>query len=329
MIEYVVFSDLHMYKNFSRSYMRDDGLTSWVLNQIKVIDQIKEYGTLNNINMIIFNGDLFEERSRIPQDLYNLTWDKFKELSKSFNIIMNTGNHDKTKISNNSLRPFSDIVTVVTESRDFEFGSTLLRIIPHGKISEDNLTMPDKHVKCILFIHEDINGLKYGKNDYKSQSPLDPELFKSWNSVVNGHIHTPQMLGSNILNIGSCMKHDFGDGEDDERYFYHFKDEKIIKQIEVDCPNFISINGLSNRIKNKMLEDSYNYYRVDISPEELSDSIFKRFNVSPNIVKQNEMRENRLSGTKTIEEEMIEYIRLSESKLDTNKLLEIGEELLC
>lgn len=321
----LVFSDLHMYNNFSRSYMLETGMTLWVQNQMKVVDQIKEYGISNKIHMMIFNGDLFEERSRIPQDLYNLTWDKFNELSKHFTIIMNTGNHDKTKITNNSLRPFSSIATIATEPIDFTSEDTIIRIIPYGMVNDESLKVPDTKHNKILFTHEDINGLTYGHNDCKSQAPLKKELFKDWGLVVNGHIHTPQKMG-NIYNIGSCMKHEFGDESD--RGFIHINNLNI-KTIKTESPDFIKIEGLSTRIKNEILKDDYNFYRIDISPSELSDTIFTKYNIFPNIIKQNEIKEGRLNNTTTLEDEIDKYIQLSETNLDKNKLKRIGMELIC
>jgi len=318
-MEYVVFSDIHMYKNVSRSYFREDGITSWTRNQIQVLNQIFDYVHDNNIGLVICNGDIFHEKNHIPQDLYNLVWNYFKERSKITEIIFNTGNHDyHNKELSSSLRPFSDIVRVVIYP---QYITKNFYMIPHGKVL-DMVEIPHADV---LFTHEDIQGMNYGQNDYTSQSPLKQDLFKDFKLVINGHIHTPQTF-HNILNIGSCMKHDFGDFGD--RYFYHLNNDKIVKQIKVTCPDFISINGLSTRIKNTILNNKYDYFRIDISPEELSDEVFKQYNIFPNTIKQNTIKENRLGNAITIEDEIKKYIELSKTKLNKDKLLEIGKELV-
>ena len=321
-MKFLVFSDLHMYKNPSKSYTLENGMSSWVAHQLDVVDQVFNYTIKNDITHIFFNGDTFEQKNYIPQDLYNQTWGWFEHWKrKGFNIVFNTGNHDFHSKVSSSLKPFSSICTVVTEPRDFEFGDTLIRVLPFGQVS-GNLKRPDAKT-CILFTHEDISGLKYGKHEYVSSSKYKKQLFGDWDLVFNGHIHKAQKLG-NIINCGSCMRQDFG--ETDRKYFYHYEDGEV-KDIEIQCPEFILIDGFSKRIRGKIEKDNYNFYRIDIGSEELSDPIFKQYNVFPNVVKTKKKRE-RLVKQESIEEEIEKYIEITETELDVNKLKVIGKELL-
>ena len=223
-----------------------------------------------------------------------------------------------------SLRPFSAVATVVTEPSLHQIGNGMLKIIPYG-MTGDNLSLPKElfSKNNILVTHEDIAGLKLGPLDYKSGSPLKKEIFGDWTYVLNGHIHKPQTVG-NIINVGSCMQQDFSE-IDEEKRFVHYKDGDIIS-IPLDHPKFFSFDGLNDKLK-KMIEiDDRNFYRIDIDSKLLSDSIFKKFNVFPNLVKS-EKREIRLKEKLTDEEELEEYIKLFNKELDKEKLLKVGKEL--
>jgi DNA repair exonuclease SbcCD nuclease subunit len=327
-MEFIAFSDLHMYKNHSKSYIIENGMTSWMHAQFKVLNQIFDYGYKYKIKDIIFGGDLFEQKNYIPQDLYNTTWNYFKYRTNlkpddfQFDMIFNTGNHDFHSKVSSSLNPFSDIVKVITEPTDLVWEETLIRFIPYG-MTNNKLTPPDgPWNNHILFTHEDIAGLTYGSTGYVSGAPLKQQIFGDWDYIFNGHIHTAQRSGK-VLNMGSVMNHDFG--HTTKKYFYHFKKGEI-KKIEIKCPEFIILEGFSKKIREKLEEDNYNFYRIDVEPEALTDPIFKKYNIFSNIIKRKK-KEFRFKKIETMEAEINKYIELSNTDLDKNKLEEIGKEL--
>jgi len=323
-LNFVTYGDIQYYTNPSKSYTRPDGMNSWLWEQIQVTHQIFSYAKDNNINLVIFNGDLFEIKNRIDFDTLNIVWSLYREYSKSFDIIMNTGNHDFYSLDRrkSSLLPFSDNVRVVCEPEDLKYDSTLIRIIPYGMV-EGNLSIPKGFNKTILFTHEDIAGLKLGPSDYTSGAKLKSQIFGSWDIVFNSHIHKPQTLG-NIVNIGSPMAQDFGEIDDVKR-FIHYKDGEVIS-VPTACPRFFTFSGLNDKIKKTIMGDSRNFYRIDVDSRLLSDPVFKKFNVSVGEIKVKE-REVRLKKNLRKGDELKEYIKISKPKLDYSRLLKVGEEL--
>lgn len=311
---FVMFSDLHAQKNLSKSYIREDGISSWTWNQIKILDQVFDYARENQVATVIHNGDLFHEKNRIPQDLYNLIWEYFNDKSEDFEIILNCGNHDLfTLTQKSSLKPFSSICTIIsvpTEYRGIQF-------VPHGF----DIPAPTYSWICT---HEDIAGLQYGPNDRESDSKLDPIFLSEWELVFNGHIHRPQEL-ANIVNIGSPMITDWGEANEQKR-FIHLKDNKLYS-IPIDGPKFIALPYIDDVVKKKIEDNETDFFRFDVSVEEISDPIFNKWNVGYRITKTKE-REIRL-----IEEDdegllLDKYINIADTNLDKDKLLEIGKELL-
>ena len=320
--KFIVFSDIHFYKNISKSYIKSNGISSWFDTQVQIVNDIFDFAKENGINTIIHNGDLLEEKSRIPQDLYNAVWELFRNYSKDFRIIFNSGNHDLLTLSRqSSLKPFSDIVEVVVQPKDFKFEDTFIRIIPFGMVG-DNLDATSLNYKHkILFLHEDIDSLIYGYNDFKSKSRLKMEYLSSWDIVFNGHIHKPQDIG-NIINIGSPMLQDWGEAEEVKRFIIF--DKGKITHIKTKCPKFIEVQSISDI--HSIKEDNYNYYRINVNSSELSNPIFKKYNVTYKLSKNKE-KVARMESTLSEEDKLKWYIKEKGGHLDLDKLLQIGINL--
>lgn len=331
MCEFILFADMQFYKNPRKSYLRPDGISSWTYEQMKILDQIVKYAHEHQVRDIFHNGDLFQEKNRIPQDLYNGIWSIFRDLNRQgFRITLNTGNHDMYLHTNDSsLKPFTDICKIITAPEDMVFGRTQIRIIPWSMTQENLQPLPKDEYKLdthILLTHEEIAGLKVGPLDYELGSKLKSQIFGDWDIVFNGHVHKPQEY-KNIINIGSPMVQDWGEAGEEKR-FIHYKNGEV-KSIPTDCPKFIYVDGLSERIMKKVRGDFRNYYKIDIDSEEIDVDIFKKFNVVPNITKSKK-REVRMKPAISKIDELREYIRLAgtPAKLDRTKLLAIGKKLL-
>lgn len=330
MVEFIVFSDIHFYQNANKSRILENSRYSWFQQQLDIVEHdIFGYAKKNNVDTVFFGGDLFEDKNRISQNVYNDVWDLFEKLSKDFRIILNIGNHDIYNIKfDSSLKPFSNIVEVVSYPKDFEIGNSLMRVIPFGLADGDSLKLPadKKYDRVMLLTHEDISGLKWSAYNkaFLTSTPLKREIFGDWDIVFNGHIHYPQDL-KNIVNIGSCMRHDFGEADDKKR-FIHYKDGKI-KSIDIECPNFYTFDGLNDKIKRLMLADDINFYRVNADSSMLGDEVFQKFNVFVGIVK-NEEREVRLQEAENDDEILQKYIDISETTLNKDKLYSTGKELM-
>lgn len=326
-MEFIVFSDIHFSMNRRCSYILPDGRSSWLVTQLDLVEQIFDYARENNIEFVFFDGDLFEDKSKIDTTVYNAVWELFANLvTDGFKIFFNTGNHDiYTQNRRSSLMPFSDIVAVITQPEDFPDHNYLIRIIPYG-MTEGNLKVDKttEYDKYILFTHENIAGLKLGPTDYVGQSNLKPILFSRWDYVFNGHIHKPQIL-KNVYNVGSPMQQDFGEAGE-EKGFLHYKDGEIIR-VPLDSPKFITVSGFSPKLEKKISKNDRDFFRVDIESSELSNPIFEKHNVFHNIVKS-EKREIRLKEVMSEDEELKEYINTTKTELDKKKLFNIGKEII-
>lgn len=317
----VIFSDIQFCKKLHQSYITESGLPSWTMLQTEAVQSIFRYCRENEIKVIIFNGDLFEEKTRIPQDLYNFVWQLFYDVKDEFILIFNTGNHDLFTITGkSSLKPFTPFINIISEPTDVELQDSIMRIIPYGQI-KGNLKLPNnpQNKSLCLATHEDISGLTYGAHDYQSSTRLKPIIFADWDYVFNGHIHKPQEL-NNIINIGSSIQQSFSE-EGEQKSFIHLKN-KTYNRIELNVVEFKTLESI------EIAEiDDKNFFRIKISAEESSDPIFKNYNVSPYVVKSKE-REIRLKTGSTEKEDIKTYVDITETNLDKKKLIKLGKEIL-
>jgi len=189
----------------------------------------------------------------------------------------------------------------------------------------DTSLAPDPaYSRHVLFIHEDVRGAEYGNIGTVSKVELSVEVFKDWDIVFNGHIHKPQTY-DNIVMIGSPIITDWGEAGEEKR-FLHFKDGEI-HSIAINCPKFITLPGLSERIKKSLMQNSRDFFRVEISSEELSDPIFKRYNIFPYITKTSK-RELRLKDNDSIEDDIDQYLSITKTKLDKEIIKSVGLEII-
>lgn len=320
-MKFIAFSDMHFYRNSAKSYVRSDGLTSWFYEQVRLCREIFDFALTNNVKTVIHNGDLFEEKNNINQVVYNVVWELFREYyEKGLLIYLNTGNHDLSTLSDQSitLKPFSSVATVITD----EYSICNIRIVPFGKLSEYTLKTDSKE-SFILFTHEVIEGLSWGTTEHPRTSPskYDRSMFSKWTYVFNGHIHKPQIILPNIINIGSPMPHDFGEVDDDKHFIFY--DEGEVKFIAPDYQKMYHLKELDTSLINDR-----DLFWIDIDEGEINNPIFDRWNVIRNTVKRSSKRVFRLKDAKSDKDIIEEYINLKGPNLDREKLLKIGIEII-
>lgn len=307
MNEFIVFSDPHYHVNQNKSYTNSNGISSWLQTQIDITTDIFEYAMVNDVKTVICNGDLFEEKNRINSGIYNIIWELYRKYSDTLNIILNTGNHDIFKQNHDSsLLPFSDIVTIITKPTTIDN----IKIIPYG-MTENELDSDE----TILFLHEEIEGII----NFDSDKLIKLRDISNYKMVFNGHIHAPLDI-HNIINIGSICPQNWGEANDKKR-FIHYKDGKI-KSVLINHPKWNMVDDIPDEINND------EFYRINISSDELINPIFKLYNVFPNITKMRD-RKSRLRQTGNTKDEVLQYIDIVDTEhLDSDRLFKVGMELL-
>jgi len=316
-----IFSDIQFHLNKNKSIMLEDRRSSWFKLQLDITRGILEEAVKAKVDYVLHNGDLFEDKDKIDVVVYNEVFSLFSEFKeKGLKFIFNVGNHDKLSVLLSSLKPFSVLGEVCSHTRDFEFESERLRVIPYGQVI-GNLSIPDTSKKNILATHEDISELTLGPLDFKSKSRLKKQIFTNWDIVFNGHIHKPQTL-DNIVNIGSPLIQDWGEKGENKRYIIYNSDSGI-KSVPIKGPKFITLETLTEEDIARIKADDFNFYKIKIDSSLVDKTLLDKHNIFP-IIQKKEERERRMDEALSIEDSIKWYVGDSDTELDKAELQSLG-----
>ena len=221
--------DVHISKTSSIVTGKGNKYTKRLENCIETLNWFEKMSKEKGCEMEIFLGDVFDAPNidaEIITALNDIQWNK---TPKKFIC----GNHEmgSNDLVFNSLNVLSHIGEVITEPKiDGVFGSELI-YLPYilenkrkpmeqyinetrEKTYKDTFTTQEvKNV--IMFSHNDIKGLQYGKMVSKIGFEIE-EYERFADKIINGHIHNQCQVGEKIINIGNITGQSFN--EDAEKY---------------------------------------------------------------------------------------------------------------
>ena len=187
------------------------------------------YASANNnieiVKEIVWLGDIFDSPT-VPHS-YIARFIKYLDKWKFVNHYILKGNHDGEPDSKRG-SPLLEIeasgsATVLWEPTVLPMGL----MVPYT--TQEKL---DAIKECcpLIFTHTDIIGATPGLEKEMSRgSPcvLPEKLMKGRCVVFSGHIHKPQVLNTNILIVGSVLKCDLSEKDDNKIYLRQKEDGKL------------------------------------------------------------------------------------------------------
>jgi len=256
----VVFSDIH-----SHNYKKFDQDGSRLKNTLNVFDDVWKFAHKNNIQVVLFGGDLYDQQKVLPTVVVNAVVAKVKELAESYPDIVCyavTGNHDqatKSLYGQPAVSALRHLQTVVPNNFKVidDSGVTLGdRLILHGipyyeypehfrKALADRAADTSAGWTNILMVHQTPNGIY---NDFiPADTDVNDELYDSFDFVFCGHIHQHQQITDKFVVVGSPIHRDLGDAGN-EKGFLVFDMEKPEEGIDFipttgRYPEFRKINS--------------------------------------------------------------------------------------
>jgi DNA repair exonuclease SbcCD nuclease subunit len=272
--ELLIFSDLHAH-NFKygskRVGYRDCGMyNSRLLDTLGVLDEIKDYALAHGIKTILFGGDLFHRRQVYHTDVFNMVFQKIKEMSdEGLGFLMIPGNHDYADRVGlvHALQPFEALADVwvsplvlprmitdectvlcVPYTPDLDTARANLKFV--GRLADDT------DGPTILLAHLGMQGARVG-SDYILVSDGDVTVkdvpHESFTACFFGHYHQHQQLFGNGWYIGATHEQNWGDSGG-LRGFLHarvFPNKVDFKHIVTDAPRFITVDGEGDITRDK------------------------------------------------------------------------------
>jgi DNA repair exonuclease SbcCD nuclease subunit len=253
----VVFSDLHAHPFKPYATVLENGMNSRLADAIGCIEQIHEYVKANDIELVLFGGDMFHVRRTINVMAFNAVYEAMAQLRMSgVPVVLIHGNHDQAdrhgeEHSIHAFRTFSTVVdkpgwqVVAGKSGD----PLALMAVPYTENVEHLRSVvkeacPADQVPRILLGHLGIQGAVVG-SDFVYTNPHDATIadlhLDRYDAAFLGHYHQHQQLADNCWYVGAPLQHNWGDRNQWRGFVEYDTDTGEIKQHSLEAPRFVQV----------------------------------------------------------------------------------------
>lgn len=181
---------------------------------------------LDENDVIVHLGDLFDNRNIIPIDILNYAQSLLEKLSSICPVHILIGNHDignKSTNDINTIKLYKYIPNIhiyeVPEKINL-FGKSVL-MLPWVEKRKDQIEYLKEYSGCdYLFCHSDLNGAKMHLTSvaHKNNDKINVEDFIGYNHVYSGHIHLYQKV-KQFTFVGSTYQMDRNDIDNQKGIF--------------------------------------------------------------------------------------------------------------
>lgn len=251
-MKYLVCGDVHWCQYSSILRTRGKKYSTRLENLIASVNWVEDLAEKQECEGIIYLGDFFDRPDLGAEELTALQEVKWANLKHIFIV----GNHESNvlNLSFSSTKLFESIDALVV-SKPSCYGindEVVFNFIPYILPNELKplSTYIYKGYKNIVFAHEDIAGIQYGKivsvqgfdiNDIRDNCAL----------FFDGHLHNGGMIGNNIILVGNLTGQNFN-----ENAFIYDHNVYII-----------DVNGSNIVVERHTNEDALKFYKVKIESE--------------------------------------------------------------
>lgn len=251
---YLLVSDIHAHGWSQFSTLLPDGINS----RLKIINDelLRASRVLESAggDQMIFAGDLFHTRGSIDPEVFNPTFDTFRNVSSlDIEIDAVPGNHDlkgkETSELGNAMQKLGAIPGMVVHTGPqlitHDFGYALL--VPWvSKVDDLKRTLEGQvaaHAAAIgatdLIIHAGIDGVIKGLPDHGLSSSYLASL--GFRRVFAGHYHDHKVMeGGKVISIGATTHQTFSDIGAKAGFLLVYEDR--VEYHASHAPSFIEIN---------------------------------------------------------------------------------------
>lgn len=326
----LLFSDLHarkIYRNLS-----SEGVLQDIVNTIHEIEVVAK---TNKVEAVIFLGDLFDRKGSVSVELLDRIYKALRPFAYR-DITMLQGNHDVSgKYS--ILEPFRELGGVIDYPCTFDLGGIKFFAYPHydGDYLYEEADVMIGH----LALAEGV----LGDTDIKLKKELSiKEIEEFYDLILLGHYHKHQRVRKKTWYIGSALQLSFGETGQSKYCVILDTEDLSLDWIELTSARQYIIMDLTQR--SEMDQDEIKRY-FELEEKALSHAIVKIILNENQVIDSSWIPEGteyfiekssyrdtktRLSSSnlKDMNGMMKEYIDLSKTPLDHDKLFELGQGII-
>lgn len=251
----IVFSDLHIHDTMTN-------LPNHLEDCMEILDIVFQTAYEDNLDGIIFCGDLFHQPKNIPLLSLHTTIKKFSNLFKDYPTIKFyciSGNHDQAtqnirgKESLNVLQVFDEVFDnfILIDNETGSIAGKIVHGVPfytYPEHLEEVLKELDPNKIDILLLHNTPSEI------FNTHIPtqVDTDVLSKFKQVFIGHIHKPQLLRDNVLVLGSPKYLDRGDAGDEK--FIYLYDSEAEEPIQLFPTPFDKLDIKERKVKDNISE---------------------------------------------------------------------------
>lgn len=352
----VIFSDIHCHTFTPYSTILPDGTNSRLQDSLDVIDDVRSLAKELDAGLVLFGGDLFQERRHIVTQAFSKVYESLSRFSvDKIPLFLIHGNHDQADKAGrfHALTPFSTYATVAdtpgwvtVEGRTANVDILAVPYIEDTNhlIDVVNEPCPNNSEHKIFLGHLGINGANLGA-DFVYSNGNEPKItdipVENFDAGFLGHFHLHQQLADNFWYVGAPLQHNWGDrGQVRGCMVYDTVTKEAYHHPFNRAPKFIEASLLD--LKHSKVDGKNNYVRI-ISDKPWSEDRIEEtratlgcrsLEISAQKVDVNEAFEVRLAvdAGASYEEMVAEYVKsglVELEGLEEEWLIDVAHRLLA
>lgn len=213
----LVFSDLHLH-NHTYGATLVDGINSRLRDGARILDQIAMHCQYNDIEHVVFAGDLLHTHGKIDASVLKVAYEGMKKIRAEVPLVTAlVGNHDTADVTmkTHAMHWLNGIGVKVVDKPFHDVCG--LSFLPYVGSTEEIAAFFEESGR-ICFLHQGLAGVPM-KSGFVPGSEFSEDMIPEW--VVHaftGHYHPHRRVSEISTVIGSAMQINWAD-EGDERGF--------------------------------------------------------------------------------------------------------------
>lgn len=330
----LITGDLHLSntRQFSKIV---NGKNNWIEIGLNSLRQLIDYSENNNNLPIIFLGDIFDLKDRVPTQVQNAFYDIITSTKST--IFLLVGNHDytiKEEPTFKILNKFPNIKVIDSPTYEHILNMDCF-FVPFLRDDKEITKIVKDNEAKILFIHKELYNAKY--LSYVAKNDLTEKTLSKYEWVFAGHIHIYQELAKNIIHVGSLHQLEFNYNNDFCGFIELTKDGEI-NYHQTKAPRFVVVKTLN--FKEEEIRGNFVKVKLELSKSEqlkLNIKVLRRelsnlgaegitFDIKVKEKKEQRLEINKNHDLNDIIENYVNYKNLE--GYDKNTLIKLGKSLL-
>jgi len=243
-------ADIHAYK--FPHFAGTTGMNKRLAECIKAIGIMGEYASLNDIDHVVFAGDILHTPWRIDAETYCRVWTALKFVrSKVKRLTLLVGNHEFNSTTNPNvhfLRPFESIADIVDTPITYEYGKVRVHCVPYmlDRVTYLNIlkSLSAKNTVCVS--HMPVNEAILS-NGMKLDTGVSAAAYEKFMLTILGDFHRPQNFLRTGYYVGAPLQQNKGEEGEAKRFLVFDTGSSKIFSIRTHFPEFITWNVFTDK----------------------------------------------------------------------------------